>query len=270
MRDVYGKTAMKTIGVTLCCMLAAAIALASPSPVLIPTMYSGPGAFGSRWSTTVLLNNHERTALTSPGVTFWTFGCPIPEGCLTNDIPPGEFGFIDAPRAANGLLLYLPSVDAQIAFMARLAAAPRHTGTGGTELPVVREREFATGPVRLPFVTLYEFQHPLRTTLRIYAPDAQPGTSVTVELRSWTTPDGPPQFSKQVVLTVPEQPVTPPVFPGYAQLILQDAFPSAVQAGGWNVTVVPLPFDSTTTPRIWAFLTMTDNVTQEVTVQRPQ
>jgi hydroxyacyl-ACP dehydratase HTD2-like protein with hotdog domain len=111
----------------------------------------------------------------------------------------------------------------------------------------------------------------LRTTLRIYAPDAQPGTFARVELRDWEALQGTPKFSATVALNAPQQPTTLPIYPGFAQLTLQDAFPAAaLSAYSYNVSVVPLPFDSTSTPRIWAFISIINNVTQEVTIQRPQ
>ena len=231
--------------------------------ILIPTLYNGPGALGSRWNTTVVLDNHMDAPLTSPGVTFGIL-CPIPEGCFSSSVPAGSFGSIISPLPANGLLLYVPSEDAPIAFAARFGASPRNVLSQGSELPIVHEHELTRGPVRLPYVGL---QGLFRTTLRIYAPDAEPGTSVRVELRSWVSPTGDPLESKVVALPAPSQPTPQPIFPGYAQLNLQSEFPRALQLTG---TVVPLALDSGAVPRIWAFVTTVDNATQEVTVQRPQ
>src|ERR1044072_8368830 len=80
-------------------------ALAKNSTVLIPTLYSGPGAFGSRWWSAVFINNHSAVAFTSPGVQF-AIECPIPEGCQSDSVPSGAFGAIAAPVPANGLLLH--------------------------------------------------------------------------------------------------------------------------------------------------------------------
>jgi hypothetical protein len=261
---------MNKIAAALSCALVTGVVFAAtPSPVLIPTLYSGPGALGSRWFSSVVVNNHEPTSFKSPGVIFDVL-CPIPEGCTSDEIGPGEFGAIESPLPANGLLLYLPSESAHIAFMARLAASPRNSLYGGTELPVVREHEFTSGRVELPYVPI-QGTSPLRTTLRIYAPDAQAGTFVRVELRDWTSLQGAPKFATTVALNAPPQPTTVPIYPGFAQLTLQDVFPAAaLSASSYNVSVVPLPFDSTSTPRIWAFISITNNATQEVTIQRPQ
>jgi hypothetical protein len=203
----------------------------------------------------------------SPGVFFGTL-CPIPEGCTTNNVPGGQFGSIRSPHPANGLLLYLPSEDAPVVFVARFGASPRNTLDQGTELPIVHESSFSRTPIHLPYVPLHG---DFRTTLRIYAPDAEAGTTVRVELRSWTAPTVAPVEAKIVALPAPPQPTLQPIFPGYAQLDLRGEFPQTFgMAGNCNVTIVPLPRDSGALPRIWAFVTITDNVTQEATLQRPQ
>jgi len=249
-------------------MIAASASAASP--VLIPTLYAGPGAFGTRWNTAVVLNNHTTADFRSPGVTFGVL-CVIPEGCTSDTIPAGAFGSIAAPYAANGLLLYLPDEQTDISFMARIAASPRGTLTGGTELPVVRERDFSRRALQLPYVPVLFDGTPLRTMLRIYGPDVQPGTAVRVELRFWTDLEGQPIVSKVVELGIPSQPAAGTIYPAFAQLNLQNDFGTAVSVSVFhNVTVVPLPLPSGELPRIWAFLTITNDVTQEVTVQRPQ
>jgi hypothetical protein len=242
--------------------------LLAASPVLIPTLYNGPGAFGTRWSTAVVLNNHTTAEFRSPGVTFGVL-CPIPEGCLSDVVPAGAFGGIASPNAANGLLLDLPDEQADIAFMARLAASPRNALTGGTELPVVREREFSRRALHFPYVPVLADPSPARTTLRIYGPDVQPGTAVRIELRYWLGPEGEPITSKIVELAIPPQPTAGTIYPAFAQVDIQD-FAAGVLSVFDNISVVPLPLPSGELPRTWAFLTITDDVTQEVTVQRPQ
>jgi hypothetical protein len=140
----------------------------------------------------------------------------------------------------------------------------------GTELPVVREGAFARAPIRLPYVGLRSAS-PIRTTLRIYAPDAQPGTSVRVELRQSLFPSGEPRASRVYVLDAPPQPTSLPIYPGFALVNLQDDFADVARVlDTANITVVPLPLDSGEIPRIWAFVTTTNNITQEVTLQQPQ
>jgi hypothetical protein len=136
----------------------------------------------------------------------------------------------------------------------------------------VREREFVRRTLHFPYLPLLPYPTPVRTTLRIYGPDADEGTTVRVELTSWTSPSGPVRASKNIVLAVPAQPAAGKIFPAYAQVNLQEEFLSGpFQLGdSENVAVVPLPLPSGEIPRIWAFITITDNISQEVTVQRPQ
>jgi hypothetical protein len=244
------------------------------SPILIPTLYNGPGGFGSYWWTTVVVNNHAPRPFSSPGVQFRVLvACSIPEGCPSAAVPPGEFADVNAPQAPYGLLLYAPEdIARDLAFQARFGSGFDDIGTS-SELPLVREAEFTPGPVRLPSVALHGTPTDIRSTLRIYAPDAQPGTSVRVEVRRWDQPTAPVAVQRTVHLFVPASPPSSdlPLYPAYAQLALQQEFPIEVAGGTTvNMTIVPLPLISGEIPRIWAFISTTENATQEVVIQRPQ
>src|SRR6266513_2495281 len=135
--------------------------------ILIPTLYNGPGAFGSRWWSAVVINNHSDVAFSSPGVQFG-IECPIPEGCQSTSVPPGQFGVVGGPAAANGLLLHGdPAVLASLAFHGRFGQGTNYL-TNGTEIPIVRETQFVRGPIHFPYVTLYDTPQAERATLRIY------------------------------------------------------------------------------------------------------
>jgi hypothetical protein len=261
------KTLMLSAAITL---LAISNVVAQGSTILIPTLYSGPGAFGSTWWSGVAINNYSSADFSSPGVQFGVL-CPIPEGCTSDTLPAGEVGDIVGPRAAAGLLLHGESeVLSLLAFQGRFGQQSFNF-TDGTELPIVRENAFVRTPIRLPNVTLYGTRVSVRSTLRIYGPDAEPGTRVRVEIRSSLSLSGQPLASKTVQLGVPSQPTQSPVFPAYAQLSLQQEFPFEHLLGSsFNITVIPLPFASGSIPRIWAFISTTENVSQQVSVQTPQ
>lgn len=239
--------------------------------ILIPTLYTGPGAFESTWWTAVALNNYSAVSFRSPAVQFAVVQCGIPEGCIWDEIPPGQIGGIVSPRPANGLLLYADrAVADDLTFVARFGSGVFRL-TNGTELPVVREGDFRQKPLHLPNVNLHLTYTPVRTTMRIYGMEARVGTRVRIEVRSWDTPSGPPLASREIVLDVPESPSTPPIFPAFAQVHIQEAFPFELLRGSsFNLSVVPLPFASGEVPKIWAFITTTENSTQQVTVQQPQ
>src|SRR5258706_16237827 len=96
------KTLMLSAALSL---LAISRVVAQDSTILIPTLYSGPGAFGSTWWSGVVINNHSSAGFSSPGVQF-AVECPIPEGCTSDTVEAGQFGSIVQPRPATGLLLH--------------------------------------------------------------------------------------------------------------------------------------------------------------------
>ena len=240
--------------------------------ILVPTLYNGPGAFGSDWWSSLIVNNHSGRPFSSPGVGFM-IQCAIPEGCFSQEVPPGEFGRVTSPLPAAGLLLH-PSAEIarNLAFQARFGSGDMSVGTS-SELPLVRESEFSIHPIRLPAVAIHDSRPPVRSTLRIYGPDAQPGASVRVEVRHWFDPSGPVIAARTLTLTIPPSPpgVDVPIYPAYADLALQQEFPIEIVGGiTFNITVVPLPLPTGEVPRIWAFVSITENDTQRVAIQRPQ
>jgi hypothetical protein len=251
-------------------LYAAANPETGPTTILIPTLYLGPGAHGSNWWSGLVVNNYSSVPFSSPGVEF-ILQCPIPEGCFSAEVPPGELGVHMAPRPANGLLLHTThEIARNLVFQARFGQGQDHF-TNGTEMPVVREHQFTTRTIHLPSVVLHQTLSSIRTTLRIYGVDAIPGTTVRVEVRPWYAPVEPPLASKQITLQVPPSPTPEPIYPAYAQLNMQHEFPFEVLLGtSFNISIVPLPLPSGELPRIWAFISTTSNVNNDVSIQQPQ
>ena len=264
--------AFSIIGLLLAVGAVSPAVQAETSTILIPTLYIGPGAHGSFWWSGASVNNYSELPFASPGVEF-IVQCPIPEGCFSSDVPPGEFGLITGPRPAGGLLLHAPSEVAEnLAFQARFGQGD-NVLLNGTELPVVRDHQFKRVPIHLPGVALHQTLTSIRTTLRVYGIDALPGTTVRIEVRPWYSPIGAPLASKLVTLHVPPSPDTAPepIYPAYAQLALQREFPFEQLLGtSFNISIVPLPLESGEVPRIWAFVSQTANGTNDVAIQTPQ
>jgi hypothetical protein len=264
---------LKTALIVALAIVLLAAGSVSAATILVPTLYVGPGALGSRWYSNVVVNNHSAVPFSSPGVQFLVH-CPIPEGCFSAEVAPGAYGHIVAPRPAEGLLLTAPDGIAEdLAFQARFGQEEQFRAVNGAELPLVREHEFVRRPIRLPAVALHTTLVPIRTTLRIYGIDAIEGTTVRVEVRSWFNPSEEPLASKVVTLRVPASPagVATPIYPAYAQLAMQQEFPFEVLRGtSFNITIVPLPLGSGEVPRIWAFLSTTTNTNDHVSIQQPQ
>lgn len=236
--------------------------------ILIPIFYNGPGGFGTQWRTTVLVRNRMATPLAVPGID-WLVTCPIPEGCARDVVDPGEHGTLIAPPSREGLVLHVDADDTErLAFRAFFAAAPRISG--GSELPIVRSREFRTDDIYLHFVHLHGHPNPSRTSLRLYGIDARADTRVRIVLLDSFF--GQIYAGRDVTLTVPAMPQDiPNIKPAFAELDLARAFPDVVdRAGQVDIRITPLPFADGTIPRIWALATITDNVTNEVRVVSPQ
>lgn len=269
---------MRTTGIAACVLLlvvagpvlpAAGTPESGTTTVLIPTYYEGPGAHGSFWWSFVFVYNHSPLPVVSPGVEFAVQFDPIPEAIPYPEVPPGKVGYVITPRAADGLLLHIPAEAAEdLGLRATFGQGEDDFGDGGMELPLVREHRFTRKPVRLPGVELHFTPVPIRTTLRIYGIDALPGTTVRIETGFPTQ-----RLSKVVTLHAPPSPagLARPLYPAYAQLDLQTEFPAEILAsGGAYISIVPLPLPSGEIPRIWAFITSTDNVRNITSIQQPQ
>jgi hypothetical protein len=245
----------------------------APPRILIPTTYDGPGAYGSEWRTIVAINNLTDRWFFTRGVLFGRF-CPIPEGCYGDFIGPGEAGNLIGPKISSGLLLEDWSWGSPgLAITARVAALPRNPLLSGTDLPVVREKEFAGRPVHLAAVPIDIGGAEARTKLRVYGLDVGAGGGqVRVDVREGF-PSGAVGASwiATFVVAPPEAP-NAHLFPACAELNLERLLVSSsagLLGNVFEIDVVPLPQASGALARIWAFATVTDNVTNEVTVVRP-
>ncbi len=227
---------------------------------------TGAGA-GSTWQTFFVINNRMSKPFSSSNLQFM-IQCPIPEGCFSDSIPAGAFGAPAVETLPSGILLFAPDDEAdKLVFRLAISARPRNPLERGTEIPVVRERDFRTGFISLPYI---ELRGPVRVRLRLYDPDQHVNAQVRVTLRHWNQPAVTPLASTVVTLQPPPGffPVLPaPVIrPSYAEMDLQAVFADVIPQGTYfNVDVEPL------TPglRFWAFATITDNVTNDVQTVTP-
>jgi hypothetical protein len=240
-------------------------AFSADQKILIPVFYNGPGA-GAAWRSALVINNKMSQPFRSPGVTFGIL-CPIPEGCFADAIPAGQFGALVLSSAPGGLLLMAPAEEVEkLVLRLEISAVPRSPIIlGGTAIPIVRERDFRTSTITLPFVAM---GGGIRARVRIYDPDSSAGTQVRVSIRSWTSPTSDPLDSR--VLTLQETRVagaTMPIpTPGYAEFDVANTFPAVAPLGfNFNIDIEPV------TPglRFWAFATTT-NAANEVTAIWPQ
>jgi hypothetical protein len=220
--------------------------------VLVPVWFSGPGAFGSNWTTDVTMLNPN------------SFGfepyrrSPLPFVAAMSTIRL-DFG---ASRA-GGVLFFSPrDFTPAPRFGSLVRDLSRNADDWGTEVRVVRESDFRTAEFSLINVPV---DARFRATLRIYDADsvesqvgvfayAMDGTVLafkTVQLRSATP-------------CPPFQPCASDD-PAYAQVDLLALFPEIAGQPRVRLTLRPA-----TGARTWAFATITNNATQHVTVITPQ
>jgi hypothetical protein len=153
---------------------------------------------------------------------------------------PAKFFYVPIDQAKN------------VTFNARVRDVSRADLSHGTEIPVVRLSEF----YQEPFVLLnVPVDVRFRNTLRIYSPDAAT-VQVTVDQREHTVPlqSGRDAFE-----------------PSYAMFT---DFPLPDTNGPTRIRVKVTPLTPITsppspTPRIWAFISVTNNTTQEITTITP-
>ncbi|MGZ4807789.1 MAG: hypothetical protein ACXVJT_11540 [Thermoanaerobaculia bacterium] len=236
---------------------------AAPQPptvrILAPTLTrSTPGAFGSIWVTEFAVVNSNTTATTLE----YARSCPS-ECSAQISIPAGGYkditDVLNSASAAPGVFLYVPTAAAPLMeFSLRVRNLSVQALTFGAEVPVVREDAAFTRPFSLLNVPIdARFRH----LLRIY--DFSGQTS-TVKVEYLSIPNG-------SVLAVRMVPVFGESTKGPSGLSYP-AFGSAQQpaeiADAERVRIRISPLDST--QKLWAFVSFTNNETQEVTNVSPQ
>lgn len=225
--------------------------------VLIPLIFNGAGAYGSLWRTDVRAHNGsdvDVTPATSRTVRYCPEGGPLldpPSPCHGRIVGLTTM-LLDTPDRPRGALLHLPrSSSNDLRFSAFVRDVSRADISFGTELPVVRERDFRTGVLRFPYVPFGDPRY--RISLRVYVKDTD---SAMVSFA--------------------------PMLPGGVLLPI-DAVRAQRQASD-ELAFATVDFSSAAFLELptglqvladgglpmWAFLTVTNNQTQQVTIISPQ
>jgi IPT/TIG domain len=212
------------------------------------------GQFGSLFSTRLRLANSSSIEPTFIfGLTpFCALAACIPfdpmAGPMT--IPPGQILDSFEYTGNPGAFIYVPKDSPELVANMRVFDLGRNQFNYGTEIQVVRDDEFTLEPIRLLGVP---GSPQFRNTLRIYA-EAETSVTVTIDDMAWH---------------VPLRPGVNLLDPAYAQFT---DFPVGnFDFDVWIIpsTVVP-PFPGLTAPRVWAFISVTNNETQLITTISPQ
>lgn len=225
------------------------------------------GAFGSLWETrTWVYNRGTADAHVSPVACVGPILCTGGLGLATHDPPmPLHAGiFTNA-----GVLLHVESLPGgDLVFHSRVRDLSRASDSEGTEVPVVHERAFASAPIVLLHVPV---SYASRATLRIYALPEAPAPR-EVEVRFYRLSPGGTDIAKillradRLVLQQPSLEFVPPHYlPAHAQIDRIELLPELFFEVSTWIEVVPM------TPglRIWGFVSLTNNVTQQVTLVTP-
>ena len=217
--------------------------------VLIPVLASHlPGAAGSMWQTDVWVTNPTDQPV------VYVFHPPCNQACCcaeTNTICP-QTTRLDGDSQPQGRWIAVPD-GGLLRFEVRLRDLIRNTSSAGVELPLVREDEFVSDEVHLLGVPR---DPKFRITIRFYGLDSSPVLSVDQIDQS-----GNVVRNDIVLLGRPSVEYGYLVAPGYAQLSID---PSA-QVAPLRIRIRSL----STGIKFWAFASVTNNDTSEVTLILP-
>ena len=223
-------------------------------PVLFPVIVSGRGAFGSVWSTELSLRNEN-------DYTFPVHSLFEPLIFSAPDLRPRAHSVSSAgsTSAPSGYLLYIPRQAApRLFFGALVRDLSRQAEALGTEIPVVHEKDFFGRPfaiLNIPTDSRY------RVALRGYRIDDR----FNLRLRIWRMfPEGAPLVDTFIFLARPI-----PNSGTHAAGYIGDLVTTYPQLAGKGPLRIEI--DGTSDhPGAWAFVSVTNNETQHVTVISPQ
>ncbi len=213
-------------------------------PILYPISYQGFGALGSQWNT-------ENFILA--GSTRAFFRDPLPcSGCSTALSADVQLFTDDNPW---GHLLYaMRGTTGTVDFASRIRDISKvSSATSGTEVPIVRERDFRG---QLRFVDV-QADGLFRTTLRMWSLGDFPeylvliGSSPALPLHTTRIPGTSMWFGSLDL--------TPLLLQSKTSLVSITVFPS-----GFGSHFLPIA-----SPPIWGMLSITNNVSQQVTIISP-
>ena len=207
-------------------------------PVFFPIAFTGPGAYGSSWVT-----ENSISAPSTQGATFFELS------------PVKKLFRLDTTDPAGVLVHAGRGTIDSAALSSRIRDLSRQAESAGTEVPVVRERDWRLGGVRLTNIPADPHG---RTMLRIWSEHSRP-YSVLVE----ASVKGRAQFaSVEVALSTQSNGLQ------YSQLDITELVVRIPSPDPRDVTITALAYDPDL--RLWALATITNNTTQQVTAIWPQ
>ena len=233
-------------------------------PIIVPLDQPIPGALGTRWATDVAVLNRSSEPVPLYG-SYVCLMCRQPE-----PLAPGVTYEYVANQSTTGTFLFVDRAKAdRVAFELRVRNLAGDEQ--GTDIPVVRERDFRADGVSLLHVPLSAES---RILLRVYALHHAPGATIRVRTYQQNigvpgpgnrTPDALLGESVHTFASGEVPPFDPELFASYVHigtLPVGNTTPDRVR-----IDVLPL---SPAGLRLWAFVTVTHNRTQSVSVIAPR
>lgn len=212
-------------------------------PVFLPPVR---GAFGSRFETTARVSN--RTFAQQSTFYGIDFTCYITTGVYSPYdavvISQSKELFPDCSRTTGRVFWVKRSGNPLVASL-RVRDTSRQASSAGVEVPVVRLSDFTNDRIVLMGVPA---DPRFRKTLRVYSLDSG-DVSATLA------------FNDQSVGQIFLKPSTSIFEPAYAEF---NDFPTNIPTGG------TMEISLSSSKRIWAFISVTNNDTQEITLISPQ
>lgn len=227
-------------------------------PVLLPVAINGAGAFGSQWTTELTARNDNDF----PFTTLTIFDYPCMPACDSR-LHAHTTRLLRDRNVPSGYLFYVSRQGApKDSFDILIRDLSRQAEALGTEVPVVREKDFFDRPftiLNVPTDARY------RVALRLYRIDGE--TALRLRIRTLDALEGygpvaeePPLVDQIVPLTAANLTLTS----AYIGDLLT-SFPQLAGRGPLRIEI-----DGTSKQRTsWAFVSVTNNTTQHVTVIAP-
>lgn len=229
--------------------------------VLFPLLFNTPGANGSQWRTESSIDNPNSYAVETANVIF-PIPCPPMPGIPCGErIEPLSYQKFEGGVHPRGVALLVPRVEAPyLSFGLRVRDVANDADNFGSEIPVVRERDM----IAVRETTLLDIPRDsrYRVKVRVYAFDESERTTMSGKIRI-VDPATKQEQTVGLEMTRNCSGVECAFRPYYAEY----DFPAATAASRVNLYVSTLFGDARTLT--WAFASVTNNKTQQVTIISP-
>jgi len=209
-------------------------------PILFPVSFQGPGALGSQWVTESFLYTNGSTVFRDPPPCSF---CPVTPGFGTKQL-------VNNGNPWGHVLYAIRGTADSLAMASRIRDTSRQSQSAGTEVPVVRERDFR-GELR--FLNI-----PVDARYR-------------VTLRLWSLSDGGLFIASVDSTPAQSQGLTLSKIPGTSMSFGSMDVTSLLTKANNNPTNLSVisPSNVPFPPAIWGMLSITNNDTQQVTIVSP-